>query len=205
MSLLGYILSAVTPTSTAVVGYVWIVIWISGAVIAARGRNWVWFTVIIGTIGFGAIFFSVFAHPKKGALPSTAGTSASSPQQPYQGPLQHSPQSYQPSAQARGNNQQGPQFPWGAILKGSQQSLGLGSSTVNIGRSPQNQLILNDPQTSKAHAQIYSQGQNHIVVDMGSANGTFVNEQKLLSNTPHPLNVGDRVRIGQTVFIYTRS
>jgi hypothetical protein len=177
-----------------------LVSWISSAVIAARGRNWVWLVVLILTFGLALPFFSIFAQPKKGALPSTTETDAPPPQQPS---LEDSSQSDQPSAQAQENNQQGPQHPWGATLKGSEQSLGLGSSPVNIGRSPQNQLILNDLKASKVHAQIYAQGQNHILVDMGSANGTFVNEQKLLPNTPHLLNVDDRVRIGQTVFIYT--
>jgi len=37
---------------------------------------------------------------------------------------------------------------------------------------------------------------------MGSTNGTFVNEQRLDRNVPRMLNLGDRVRIGDTVFTY---
>jgi hypothetical protein len=38
---------------------------IFGAVIAARGRHWVWFTAIILTFGYAVPFFSILARPKK--------------------------------------------------------------------------------------------------------------------------------------------
>jgi hypothetical protein len=177
MSLLGYLLIGVTP-ATNVAGFVLLAAWISGSIVAAKGRNWVWLVVIIVTIGLGVIFFSIFAQPKKRAT----GPGESPQPAPHQPPVQ---------------------APFWATLMGSQQSLSLSSSPANIGRSPQNQLILNDPQVSKVHAQIHPQGQNHIVVDLRSANGTFVNEQRLLPNTAHLLRVGDRVRFGQTVFTYT--
>lgn len=89
-----------------------------------------------------------------------------------------------------------------AALKGPQGSIDLGSSIVGVGRSPANQLIVNDTEVSWLHAQICPQGQGHIVIDLGSSNGTFVNGQRLPPRTPHRLNAGDTVRFGDIVFSY---
>jgi len=78
----------------------------------------------------------------------------------------------------------------------------LGPASVTIGRSPDNQLVINDPQASSHHAQIYPDGQGYLLVDLGSTNGTFVNEQRLISHSPRMLNAGDVVRIGNTSFSY---
>src|SRR5437763_3857672 len=106
-----------------------------------------------------------------------------------------------PSGQAQGR-QYVPSSPLSAALKGLQGNIELGSSIVSIGRSPANQLKVNDPDASWFHAQICPQEQSHIVVDLESRNGTFVNGQKLPPNTPHRLNVNDAVRFGKTTFTY---
>jgi hypothetical protein len=106
-----------------------------------------------------------------------------------------------PSGQAQGR-QHVPPSPLSAALKGPQGSIELGSSIVSVGRSPANQLKVNDPDASWFHAQICPQEQSHIVVDLESRNGTFVNGQKLPPNTPHRLNVNDTVRFGNTTFTY---
>jgi pSer/pThr/pTyr-binding forkhead associated (FHA) protein len=36
-----------------------------------------------------------------------------------------------------------------------------------------------------------------VIVDLGSTNGTRVNDKKLPPERPHPLNNGDTVRFGQ--------
>ena len=105
------------------------------------------------------------------------------------------------SGQAQGR-QHIPPSPLRAVLKGPQGSIQLGSSIVSVGRSPANQLTVNDPDASWFHAQISPYGQSHTVVDLDSRNGTFVNGQKLPPNTPHRLNVNDIVRFGHTTFSY---
>ena len=106
-----------------------------------------------------------------------------------------------PSAQAQGR-QHVPPSPLSAALKGPQGSIELGSSIVSVGRSPANQLKVNDPDVSWFHAQVCPQEQSHTVVDLESRNGTFVNEQRLPPNIPHRLNVNDTVRFGNTTFSY---
>lgn len=78
----------------------------------------------------------------------------------------------------------------------------LGPASMTIGRSPDNQLVVNDPQASSHHAQVYPDGQGYLLVDLGSTNGTFVNEQRLIAHSPRMLNTGDVIRIGNTSFSY---
>jgi FHA domain-containing protein len=78
----------------------------------------------------------------------------------------------------------------------------LGPGSTTIGRAADNQIVVNDPQASSHHAQVYPDGQGYLLVDVGSTNGTFINEQRLIPNSPRMLNAGDMVRIGNTNFSY---
>ncbi len=78
----------------------------------------------------------------------------------------------------------------------------LGPALLAIGRSPDNQLVVNDPQASSHHAQIGPDAQGYLLTDIGSTNGTFVNEQRLVPHSPRLLNSGDVIRVGSTNFTY---
>jgi pSer/pThr/pTyr-binding forkhead associated (FHA) protein len=78
----------------------------------------------------------------------------------------------------------------------------LGTSILTIGRARDNGLVLSDPTVSSRHAEIRPDGQGYSIVDLGSTNGTFVNEQRLTKNTPLLLHAGDMVRIGNFTFTY---
>lgn len=78
----------------------------------------------------------------------------------------------------------------------------LGSSNLTIGRAPDNQLVISDPQASSHHAQILPDGQGYLLTDIGSTNGTFVNEQRLFPHAPRLLVSGDVIRIGNTNYTY---
>jgi len=69
-----------------------------------------------------------------------------------------------------------------------------------LGRGDQAEIRLDDPFASSRHAQLIRQGGIVVVEDLGSTNGTYLNEE-LLSG-PQPLHVGDRVRIGDSEFTY---
>jgi len=62
--------------------------------------------------------------------------------------------------------------------------------------------VISDPQASSHHAQISPNGQGNLLTDVGSTNGTFVNEQRLIPNAPRLLHPGDMIRIGNTNFTY---
>jgi pSer/pThr/pTyr-binding forkhead associated (FHA) protein len=71
-------------------------------------------------------------------------------------------------------------------------------SVVDVGRDPSLPLHLDeDTQVSRRHARIAVQGGQVVVEDLGSTNGTYVNDQPISS--PRALNPGDKVRIGLTV------
>jgi pSer/pThr/pTyr-binding forkhead associated (FHA) protein len=85
------------------------------------------------------------------------------------------------------------------IVEGSEAGRQLQlDSVVDVGREPSLPLHLDeDTQVSRRHARIALQGGQVVVEDLGSTNGTYVNEQPISS--PRALNPGDRVRIGLTV------
>jgi hypothetical protein len=60
------------------------------------------------------------------------------------------------------------------------------------------EIVLEDPFASSRHARIERQGGAMVLEDLGSTNGTYLNDELLAG--PQPLHTGDRVRIGDSVF-----
>jgi len=71
---------------------------------------------------------------------------------------------------------------------------------VVLGRGDRAEIRLEDPFASSRHARVYTQGNILVVEDLGSTNGTYLNEELL--QTPRPLHPGDRVRIGDCEFTF---
>jgi hypothetical protein len=69
-----------------------------------------------------------------------------------------------------------------------------------MGRGDQAEIRLEDPFASSRHAKLSRQGGIVVVEDLGSTNGTYLNEELLAG--PQPLHPGDRVRIGDSEFTY---
>ena len=72
---------------------------------------------------------------------------------------------------------------------------------LTIGRSSRNDICISDPFASRLHAEIRRENEQVMLVDNGSANGTFVNGQRVTGSLR--LNVGDIVRIGETEIEYS--
>ena len=68
--------------------------------------------------------------------------------------------------------------------------------TLHLGRSAENDVVINDPQISRQHAEIRSDAHSSAVIDLNSANGTFVNGQRLAPHRPKTLQAGMAVRLG---------
>lgn len=73
----------------------------------------------------------------------------------------------------------------------------LTQSGILIGRAPSCTLVLDDDYSSSRHARIYPQGNQWYVEDLGSTNGTYMNDQRIQGTVPLPAGVG--VQIGQSV------
>jgi phosphoserine phosphatase RsbU/P len=66
-------------------------------------------------------------------------------------------------------------------------------TTFLVGRGPFNHVVLDDTTISRQHAKIAPEGGGHVVYDLGSSNGTFVNDHGVKRQ---PLRPGDVVRFG---------
>lgn len=69
------------------------------------------------------------------------------------------------------------------------------SGVKTIGRTPDNDIVINDVLASRRHAQLTAGGQGLFIEDLGSVNGTFVNGHRIHRQ---PLNENDVVTIGNS-------
>ncbi len=89
-----------------------------------------------------------------------------------------------------------------ASLNSPNGRIQLTTNTLTIGRLPDNQFVIQDPQASSHHAEIRPDAQGYVLTDLGSTNGTFVNEQRLSPRVPRLLTSGEVIRIGSTTLTY---
>ena len=76
------------------------------------------------------------------------------------------------------------------------------SQGAMLGRGDQADIRLEDSFASSAHARLVPQGDVMVLEDLGSTNGTYLNGEPLRG--PQPLHVGDRIRIGDSEFVFER-
>lgn len=74
--------------------------------------------------------------------------------------------------------------------------------TNSVGRSPENDIVLDNESMSRRHAEVRWDGQQCQVVDLGSTNGTFVEGRQLAPYQPQPVAPGTRVRFGPTMTVH---
>lgn len=72
---------------------------------------------------------------------------------------------------------------------------------VIIGRLGESDVVLSDPGASRRHAEVRRQDGGFVIADLGSTNGTMVNESSIGERT---LEEGDRITIGRTVLEFRR-
>ncbi len=71
--------------------------------------------------------------------------------------------------------------------------------TLTIGRAAECDLVLDSPLVSRRHARLERSGPTHILIDLGSTNGTYVNSQRI---DRAELHAGDVIQIGPYRFTY---
>ncbi|MGO8994795.1 MAG: sigma 54-interacting transcriptional regulator [Polyangiaceae bacterium] len=69
---------------------------------------------------------------------------------------------------------------------------------VTIGRAEQCALRIDDSLLSRVHAAVLRSGDDLMVVDRGSRNGTWLGSERLIPNQPRPLSLGDVIKLGKT-------
>jgi pSer/pThr/pTyr-binding forkhead associated (FHA) protein len=70
---------------------------------------------------------------------------------------------------------------------------------TSIGRSPESEIFLDDVTVSRSHAVIERNGSAFSLNDLGSLNGTYINNQSLKTA---PLTCGDEIQIGKFHLIF---
>jgi pSer/pThr/pTyr-binding forkhead associated (FHA) protein len=68
-------------------------------------------------------------------------------------------------------------------------------STTTVGRHHDSDVVIDDPSISRRHAEITYSGDGYFVSDLGSKNGTFVNQDNI-GKSQHSLVDGDEITFG---------
>ncbi len=78
---------------------------------------------------------------------------------------------------------------------GRRQPLDVGP--VSMGRGSENLVVLPKDSVSRRHARIERRGEEYYISDLGSTNGTYVNDELI---EEAPLQRGDQIKVGDTIF-----
>ncbi len=76
--------------------------------------------------------------------------------------------------------------------------LALGSEPLTIGRSSESGLVIRDDYTSSHHARLLLWGDQWMLQDLDSTNGTWHDGQRV--STPVPVRIGAPIKVGATTF-----
>lgn len=85
------------------------------------------------------------------------------------------------------------------LIVGGTQIYTLEEDTINIGRLYENDLVVDDPRVSRRHAQIRVVKGRHMLFDLGSSGGTYVNNKRITQITLHP---GDVLSLAGVPLVY---
>lgn len=87
------------------------------------------------------------------------------------------------------------------VRSGSQagQRFLLKNEVTRLGRHPDSEISLDDITVSRRHAEIVRVGDRYVVHDVGSLNGTYVNQQRV---DEAPLHHGDELQVGKFRLLY---
>ena len=75
----------------------------------------------------------------------------------------------------------------------------LANERMTIGRSPEAEIFLDDVTVSRNHALLVRRRDGLFVDDLGSLNGTYVNQRRIES---HHLTDGDELQVGKYKLTY---
>jgi len=76
----------------------------------------------------------------------------------------------------------------------------LSGQETTIGRGVESDIVITSRRVSREHARVGRHGRHVTLVDLGSTNGTFLNDERVLG--PVELRDGDRVSIGDVLLVF---
>lgn len=76
------------------------------------------------------------------------------------------------------------------------------NAEVAIGRSIESPIFLDDVTVSRKHAVIVNEEKTFSIKDLGSLNGTYLNNQSVLNS---PLTTGDEIQVGKFHMLFVAS
>jgi hypothetical protein len=68
---------------------------------------------------------------------------------------------------------------------------------ITIGRDINNEIVINDAEISRKHCRLVMTADGFVIEDLGSTNGTWVNERRISSQ--HLLRSGESIRLGDNI------
>ncbi|MBC8508081.1 MAG: FHA domain-containing protein [Anaerolineales bacterium] len=71
---------------------------------------------------------------------------------------------------------------------------------TKVGRARECLVWLESDKVSRVHAELHRTDDTLELIDLGSTNGTFLNDERLQANQPQTLHVGDEIRFGDQIF-----
>jgi diguanylate cyclase (GGDEF)-like protein len=80
--------------------------------------------------------------------------------------------------------------------------LALADQRVSLGRSPTCDLVVDVDDVSRNHCQIIPHDRGYLLRDLGSTNGTWLDDRNIESGEEAPLRSGARIRIGSLILKY---
>lgn len=79
------------------------------------------------------------------------------------------------------------------------ESFALDVPVISIGRDPESDIYLDDVTVSRRHAEVHQVGGAYVVRDLGSLNGTYVDQERV---EERQLMHGDELQIGKFRMVY---
>lgn len=81
-------------------------------------------------------------------------------------------------------------------MGGNSQRYPLNKAVTNLGRAPDNDIVINHPAVSGHHLNLTVRPDGVLLTDLKSTNGTMVNGQRMPPGQPHMIQSADAIRIG---------
>jgi pSer/pThr/pTyr-binding forkhead associated (FHA) protein len=90
--------------------------------------------------------------------------------------------------------------PVSSLVDPAGQEHPLAGNVTTIGRAIENGIVITSKRVSREHARIRREGRRVFLDDMGSTNGTFLNDERVMGSME--LRDGDQISIGEVTFVF---